>query len=1305
MAEINSSRYSSASTPEDIIKQFQSDSLKNVKTYTNTDISKITEVLKAQADGLKNLSNSTIKEREERLKETEKLLSIAEVIYKAINRPDKTNSGGKGSGSKVSEELKTAINEIYKRLLEISHHTARIPALFELEKEFVPRIESHTGDVAATTRVISDVVAKIAERHGIETKDLANLRKSEKSKVDRYADTTARKAEQNDLFRYKINDSIKDLDDLFKQQDKTTKDLSDAEAARADIAAKKEELKKKLEEKEQELEEARNSPPAGAAEKLGRQEALKKEVEDLKNNIEDLNEQEDDFANTILGLQNQVEAERKQIEALKKQEAESLKSRERATEITKSLVNVAKEVINTIWNWYKESFYKIQETYRSYFSEITTKMNLTAREYTKIYQETAAQLRDTHLDVQFDTTDFMAKLQDNLNQGFRGDVARTKTMNDLIVKKLIPSIETNTRMPKQYYKTFGEKYSQIIVGMNKLNESLGKNAEYLESTLYASNEESFGQLLMGMGFDETQIANFHQAAAAFTDAYGEEAARELFSTINQALLSGEVSIPLAQAGYTLPDNILRGLQTDPYKLLSDYVEYNRRMLGQFSGSNQLLLTNVLGGAEFLGTSAASASYINQYYKEGALDIEPTSEEAYLAMWQQEVDKLANGLYSSETEKMSKRFNNKGVVVDSATFLAEHLPEQMQKLLHSVQTGFAAVIAAIAGSNLTGLATNWLSGAMGGVGGTTLSTMGASLGTSGAAAGGTGAAAGGGGIAAGAGIVGGSAAGIATILAAIAGTIWKFYDAFEDSTFGEDSLMKEKIARGDDYLDIVNKSSQATFNRLLNIDNYYLHNDYKYKKSHYKFDTDELWSDVGQGALVAGGILGSFFGPIGALAGAGAGAVVAGGTNAVSQLAMKSGPLEKFYETMDKLDTVVQNTTASLIEYQSSVDETTSLETIANKLYAEDAAHMRTNLDLTNLTNKDLKYLTEAYPEYFGNLTDVSQLSHGYSEVLEMLIETQKEEAKQKLQEQQIKNLDALKEASNSPPFILEGISQDFSSDIQGLKNHAHYDFFKGGMVIDDNAYQAVADKWFEGDTELLTQALGSDKVIERGGAHMLAADITGFGIDKVGNFDMDAFAQNESNLATSKAALLNTLVTANRLASSTTKEGYEYSAAVIQERIDALKSHPGFSDNLHDKNNALGVQIKQFNDNWKAKDPSATLIQYLGGASYIFDDRVAKLHRGEAVVTASEYRKIIEDTRNNRAALNDIKVELATDKFGGAVDASLKTKESVDIVAGILKSIYIWLVNMNTGVSVANRYGNNSPYSDADTSFIGVNYL
>jgi len=1230
-------------------------------------------ISKSTQDFAQTAESTTLKELEARKKQLEDQRKTTERLARLLERQLSSEKSNKKEGSSRARD----VGEILESVKEIEGHIENLSRIYEMSK-YQPEIAANTEDTAVTTRVIAGILGDIAERQDIKLESLDKRFAAARQAVSGQADTAARPVSGSSDVEGRLNYSgmtrqEKELERLQEELAKTQKEIKKLKKDLADEADKdKNKASVKLNEK--------------ALDELRKAEAKQ------TNEIEDLT---------------------KKIEEQKKRLEEQEKSREKTRTVINAAVSAISNIVKTVFSWYETSFKNIQQDYLKNFSDITTRLNLTASDYTKVYQDTAREFRDTHLDIQFDTMDYMSKLSANLNLGLRGEIARSKTMSDLITKKLVPSIDTNSRGYLQAYKTYGNKFSQIIVGMERLNNSLGKNAEYFERDIYQQNAEGLTQLFAGMGWSPEQVANFHLAMSDFTNAYGAQAAQELSTKINQALMSGDVMESMAHAGYALPDWLITALQSNPSEAIGNITGKTQDLVSSMNGPNKLLLTNVLSGIGLTPFNADTAAYITQYYNPEALTGTKYQESDFLESYNTNIQKLTDGFFSSETEKMSKRFNNKGVVVNSATTLAEVLPNKIQDLIGVVIAGFAGVITAIIGKKPLEIATDAITNFVTKKG---LSFKGIREAVSVGGAGGGSAGGAGGGSAAGGSVSGAGGVAVSTLIGGgllIGGTLWKAISSVNAGNTAYERAINsgysEEAARA--------LGLRTGARKAVGVSDYSLHSDdLAYRKENYKYNFGESFESGAQLGLMAGGVGTMIGGPLaGVIAGA-VGLLVGGVGNAISQGIQKI-PFADFFSSMEIYEKTIENADKALNEYNASIAQTNKLETIANKLYAEENLHTRSNIDLTKITNDDLKYLSNTYPEYFGNLTDVSQLSSGYADILESLIALQKDEYYRKLEEAQKENIKNLDEANKKENYLSSGLGKNTIDSLKTLWENSSYDFSVSDITADTSELQKIATTGGYASIDDMVTALNGgangDILTKRGDKYVWSQGFAGRsflggtlsradrGIDKLEYNATDTLANKES-LITRLQAIASDIKGEITLVENNPNFNLKEHKPTIQEGLKKLKEDyknltvDDFSRQDDANKQGLTTLLESYNALFKERYPDEEGLTYRTGIDYVSSDRVATLHAGELVANATDFKALVTSLGENIATMQLTRAELVADNSGvDNVNASLRTKESVDTVAGILQHIYILLSNLNFAPRVA------SPYSEEQVNFTG----
>ena len=640
-------------------------------------------------------------------------------------------------------------------------------------------------------------------------------------------------------------------------------------------------------------------------------ESLKSIVERLSKGVEDLTDA------IIEQNKNNKIALEKEKSHLEKQEKTGNK-----------LIGAFKQAGKDIWDWgvkqFTGAFNKVQNSYLANFNNITTKLNLTASGYTQLYQETAKQLRNTHLDIQFDTTDFTNALNTTLAQGLRGDLAQQKALYDLIGKKLIPSINTTNRDFVYAYRKWGGSFEQNSIGLQNLARMMGKNMEYYEQGMYNTTEEQFLRWYVNMGGKQEAYYNLQNTLGNWTDLFGQETVNEFVSALSSALQSGGATTQFAFAGsYATADELWKAL-SDPQALAELFQRYSSTMGNLYNSmGGSITALNILSGAG-LSPSAQSVAAFARFGK-GATSENITVQDL-LASYEAGVAQLTDGLYASETEKFEKLINNTSIVVDSATFLAEKIPNQIQNLINTIIRGFTTVVLAIASKNLLG-GFGGSSGALS----SALSAMGA-------------------GTAGGASLSGLLAGGLLA-----GGLIWTGLEAGESSRkYGVGAGFKKALT-GSTY------SYQSLDAQLANTE----------------VDWGEVLSTGAKGGLIGAGV-GSFAEGIGAIPGAIIGAVGGVASNLATQITEKA-KLKDYINAQQDLN----NTTSKLVMAQKSYE--TALKKSDNAL-----GLLSIVTDETNASEEDrweaITEIQKLYPTLFTQVKSLSDWGEQENEILKAKVD-------------------------------------------------------------------------------------------------------------------------------------------------------------------------------------------------------------------------------------------------------------------------------------------------------------------------------
>lgn len=965
--------------------------------------------------------------------------------------------------------------------------------------------------------------------------------------------------------------------------------------------------------------------------------ANKSTEKDYKNYVDEVlrkeKEQDEQFKKDYQTYQESVlKREKEQEEQYKRwQEEETKKQKEDAKKLSDSIVSAIRGVINWGVQQWTTSFNAVQNSYNQHFTAITTKMNLTAQAYSDIYRETARQLRETHLDVQFDTTDFTNQLEVEFSQGLRGQTAQTKALSDLIAKKVVPTLNTTSRDYVFAYRKMGEDFAKYSIGLQRMNTSLEKNMEYFESNMYTTTENQFLKWYQGTGASLEGYYQLQQSLADLTTAFGQDFTNNFVSQLNQSIQSGVVTTPMMMLGYgtsgQMAQDLLYGGSGGVLNLVNKYLQ----TLGSFSnvaGSSPESIT-VLNALKDSGiiTSAIDAKFVSQYRDDLSL-LKVTSSELN-NQYQDVYRRLTQGQFTSETEKYTHLLNNTDAIVQSSTWITEHIPNQIQQLIGVVGSGLASILGVLTGgsllnklgeslaSHLTGKVPNL--GGKGGLGGLLGGAGGKLLG------------------------VGGIAAGLA----------WSAFDAIQ-------SAQSVGAAGGNALLAGLSKFTLGSD---------YAQRDLGYKLRNAEFDFSEVLSSAGKGALVGGGA-GLLGGPIGGLIGTAVGGLVGAVTNSITQLVNKAD----FKAYNDAVQNLTKSTSAlntAQIKYDDAIKNSKTLTESLNIL--QDEANYT-----DSQRNQILKALQSKYPEVLKNISDINELTDSHIQYLEAQNQQELLNAQFEYDTAKWGHLNALDEYTSKA--VIQGA---FSSEaVEDILGH-----FKGNTISNASIKALAAKYGYKSPYEFATAFNKATGSLLTGWSNDTDFYLSGFSsnqeiIDRVKTLNAQ---YKQGDQATFKSTYQDLISLFNDLALNENVRDWQ-TPETLQEVLDSYaesarllnyairRSYPGYPE-LHSDSSIL--PINDIKERISAKGWNVSIPEFAIGLPMVpYDNYLARLHRGEMVLTASDanmYRQLIGLTAlqatSHVSQVETVPTQLMTNINSTIMVISTDIKTIIELLNGIQSGI------------------------------------
>lgn len=393
--------------------------------------------------------------------------------------------------------------------------------------------------------------------------------------------------------------------------------------------------------------------------------ALLKASEDFKKSAEAFNKNFDNL--TGQDQKHRVEIS-KDARKLFDREAQSrndnvVKGRKAGDAFVSSLKVVGKAFINQL----DKSIEKVADKYVSQFSTITSRMQMSYREYATMFNEAATYFRNNGLAKQFTSAEFADSLTAALDTGLRGEEAKRQAYQNLITNKLVPAISTNTvayrRMSKQFGDSFNEgitaiaKYTEKVYGaegieegrINSIIDSLGLSARYAaaQQGLTGSQASDIVSRTTGVltALGSTVGENFQ---AQIVDMLRAASSGETMTSGQSALagIAGIYTAEQANAALMDPEKLTEVIG----KILNQYADRSSNVLGVLSQSG--LGYDLQAGQEaYIAMTEKSSGEIVSELSAFTKNFDASQ------VYQEERDKLEEGYYTDSSTALSNILSN------------------------------------------------------------------------------------------------------------------------------------------------------------------------------------------------------------------------------------------------------------------------------------------------------------------------------------------------------------------------------------------------------------------------------------------------------------------------------------------------------------------------------------------------------------------------------------------------------------------------------------------------------------------------
>lgn len=332
-----------------------------------------------------------------------------------------------------------------------------------------------------------------------------------------------------------------------------------------------------------------------------------------------------------------------------------------------ALIDSFKVVGRALINEFDSAIERVASKYTSQLSAITTRMQISNKEYAQMFNDASAFFQNNGLIKQFSSADFADSLTAALETGLRGEEAQRQAYQNLITNKLVPAISTNTVAYRRMSKQFGDSFNEGITAIAKYTEKV-YGAEGIEEGRINSIIETLGlstrYAAAQQGMTKEQASQMASQTTGILTAIGstigenfqQQIVDMLYSSSRGETLTSGQNVLAGIAGVYTAQDAMQAL-SDPTKLsnvigsvLSQYAQRNPDVLGVLGNSG--LGYDVSAGQEaFIALQEKSSGQIVDELNNFTKGFNASQ------VYQEERDKLEQGYYQDSTTAMEKIFDN------------------------------------------------------------------------------------------------------------------------------------------------------------------------------------------------------------------------------------------------------------------------------------------------------------------------------------------------------------------------------------------------------------------------------------------------------------------------------------------------------------------------------------------------------------------------------------------------------------------------------------------------------------------------
>lgn len=327
--------------------------------------------------------------------------------------------------------------------------------------------------------------------------------------------------------------------------------------------------------------------------------------------------------------------------------------------IGKSLIETFKIAGKVLIDEFTRSVGRVSDAYLSNLTAITSRMDLSNKQYASMMNDAAKEFKSSDLTRQFSPVDYAEALTTTLSEGLRGEEAKRQAYQNLITNRLVPAISTNTTSYRQMSKVFKDSFTENIAAMAKYTESV-YGAEGIEEGKVNSMLDSLKAQIMYAAGGDAEKANTAINNLVASMSYMEQNnldSSKFIQDLYQAATGqiGSNSVMSAMWGNFTPDDMMNNLFKGG-QLVENYIKAyaantgSANLINAYGNAMGADVDQMYMAGAFLkqrGTTEGIASDIDSFISKYDKD---TTYQKYLG-------NLSEGYYMSADKALDKQEEN------------------------------------------------------------------------------------------------------------------------------------------------------------------------------------------------------------------------------------------------------------------------------------------------------------------------------------------------------------------------------------------------------------------------------------------------------------------------------------------------------------------------------------------------------------------------------------------------------------------------------------------------------------------------